>query len=84
MCFRCLNGERKLRYKPLHASRIINACATLHNFLIDHGLNGEEFDMPNNNNGGAEVAAVVGPNEYYAEGRVNRDWVSDYFEAQMV
>lgn len=32
--FRCLLGERKLRYSPTKVGRITYACATLHNFLI--------------------------------------------------
>lgn len=34
MRFRCILGERKLRYLPLKAGKIIYSCATLHNFLI--------------------------------------------------
>lgn len=32
--FRCLLGERKLRYDPPKVGHIIYSCATLHNFLI--------------------------------------------------
>lgn len=32
--FRCIMGERQLRYKPTKVGRIVYACATLHNFLI--------------------------------------------------
>lgn len=32
--FRCILGERELRYHQTKASKIIYACATLHNFLI--------------------------------------------------
>lgn len=34
MRFRCILGERKLRYHPTKASQIVMACATLHNFLM--------------------------------------------------
>lgn len=34
MRFRCILGERKLRYLPQKAGNIIYSCATLHNFLI--------------------------------------------------
>lgn len=34
--FRCIMGERKLRYKPTKVGHIIHSCATLHNFLILH------------------------------------------------
>lgn len=40
MRFRCILGERQLRYHQSKVSKIINTCATLHNFLL---LNG--FDM---------------------------------------
>lgn len=33
--FRCLLGERKLRYDPLMSGYIIYSCAVLHNFLIE-------------------------------------------------
>lgn len=32
--FRCILGERELRYHPTKVSKIIYACATLHNYLI--------------------------------------------------
>lgn len=32
--FRCILGERKLRYSPTKVGKIIYSCATLHNFLI--------------------------------------------------
>lgn len=32
--FRCIMGERQLRYSPTKVGRIVYACATLHNFLI--------------------------------------------------
>lgn len=38
--FRCILGERQLRYNSTKVSKIIYTCATLHNFLL---LNG--FDM---------------------------------------
>lgn len=41
MRFRCLLGERQLRYHPTKASNIINACATLHNYLLCHKYNVE-------------------------------------------
>lgn len=32
--FRCILGERKLRYNPTKVGHIIYSCATLHNILI--------------------------------------------------
>lgn len=37
--FRCILGERKLRYSPTKVGRIIYSCATLHNFLILNRFN---------------------------------------------
>lgn len=34
MRFRCILGERQLRYHQTKASKYIYACATLHNYLI--------------------------------------------------
>lgn len=39
MRFRCILGERKLRYLPRKAGSIIYSCATLHNFLIVNKFN---------------------------------------------
>lgn len=36
--FRCILGERKLRYTPTKTSKIIIACATLHNYLVLTGF----------------------------------------------
>lgn len=44
--FRCILGERKLRYKPTKVGKIIYACATLHNFLIVNQFDiGHDMDM---------------------------------------
>lgn len=36
--FRCILGERKLRYHQTKVSKIVHTCATLHNFLILNGF----------------------------------------------
>lgn len=36
--FRCILGERKLRYMPRKVGKFVYACATLHNFLISNGF----------------------------------------------
>lgn len=64
--FRCILGERTLRYAPTKASQIIITCATLHNYLVFNGFdlmrnidedilrvqinNDREFNNNNNNN----------------------------------
>lgn len=70
MRFRCILAERKLRYYPTRASHIINACATIHNFLIlnnyniegglnwQDGINGEEeFELENDDGAGDRINA---------------------------
>lgn len=42
LVFRCLLGERKLRYSPEKVGVIINACAVLHNLLLRAGV---EYDI---------------------------------------
>lgn len=37
--WRCILGERQLRYNPTKVGRIIYSCATLHNFLILNRFN---------------------------------------------
>lgn len=44
MVFRCLLGERKLRYNPQKVGIIVNTCAVLHNLLIRAGVE-FEFDV---------------------------------------
>lgn len=39
MRFRCILGERKLRYHQTKAGKIVYACATLHNYLIFNRFN---------------------------------------------
>lgn len=39
MRFRCILGERKLRYNPTKVGQIIYSCATLHNYLIANRFN---------------------------------------------
>lgn len=57
--FRCILGERPLRYHPTKVSKIIYACVTLHNFLIHnrfdimHNLNDDDL-----NNAGAGQGLV--------------------------
>lgn len=36
--FRCMMGERQLRYHQSKVSKIVHTCATLHNFLILNGF----------------------------------------------
>lgn len=55
--FRCLLGERQLRYNQTKVGQIVYACATMHNFLISkrfdimHGINENEVaERLNDNN----------------------------------
>lgn len=42
--FRCLLGERKLRYDPLMSGYIVYACSTIHNFLIANDYPIDDMD----------------------------------------
>lgn len=65
--FRCIMGERQLRYNETKVSKIIHTCATLHNFLI---LNG--FDIFHNIDP-HDLAAVVNNNQI-ANPNMNANW----------
>lgn len=51
MRFRCILGERQLRYNETKVGKIVYACATLHNFLIFnsfdimHGVNVHQLNV---------------------------------------
>lgn len=59
--FRCILGERKLRYHPTRAALIFYSCVTLHNFLIRNNFDImhdiDQADLGNliNNNGNQHV-----------------------------
>lgn len=36
--FRCMSGERKFRYEPHKVTRMVNACAVLHNILVANNV----------------------------------------------
>lgn len=42
--FRCLLGERKLRYSPLTSGHIIYSCTVLHNFLLEYDYPVDDLD----------------------------------------
>lgn len=82
--FRCILGERQLRYHQTKASNIIYSCAFLHNYLI---LNG--FDIMNdidefqlrvviNNNNGMNVNAPLDRRE----GEVRRTAIVNWLAQQ--
>lgn len=43
--WRCLNPHRILHYRPEFAARIIYACATLHNIMINRGIEGKKLRL---------------------------------------
>ncbi|KAJ8948263.1 hypothetical protein NQ314_008443 [Rhamnusium bicolor] len=75
--FRCVSGERNLRYAPDKVGRIVNSCAILHNMCIRAGIEiiideFEKIDVPNGNE--------YVPNVVLNEGRqVQQDVVNRYF-----
>lgn len=42
--FRCVSIDRKLRYKPERAAKIILSCVVLHNYLINRGFQSDDID----------------------------------------
>lgn len=81
--YRCLQQERSCRYDPQFVSRIINVCATLHNFCIRNDIPllvpnehlGEAVDNIDNNNVG---------NNLLHEGRRIRQRIIDRYYLQIL
>lgn len=82
--FRCILGERQLRYDPTKVSKIIYTCATLHNFLILNGYDiMHEIDdnylqiVINNNQGlnNANVAIVADRNAGLVRQDILANWL---------
>lgn len=67
-----------MRYHPLAAARIINSCAVLHNFLMDNGMFGEEFDEVIEDD--EDDDWYIGPNNYLQQGRHVRDSIIHHFD----
>lgn len=61
--FRCLLGERKLRYAPVVCAHIVNACVVLHNILVSNNV-----PFNGGNLGVIVPVEVPEPNEYYDVG----------------
>ena len=81
--FRCILGERKLRYNPTKVGRIIYSCATLHNFLILNRFNilrDIDGDMLANVMNAQNVPQVVAnlPQANLQSGRLRRNQVVNY------
>nr|XP_023027765.1 putative nuclease HARBI1 [Leptinotarsa decemlineata] len=77
--FRCLSGDRTLRYKPEVVGQIISSCATLHNICILHNLNVELIDEVNDQLQVVRPPDVV-PNDLHQEGdRVRERIIRRYF-----
>lgn len=82
--FRCIMGERKLRYMPKKVGKFIYACAILHNFLI---LN--RFDIFRDIDRNASQNVVNdghnGPNAHvpqlnFAAGQIRRNELAIYLQ----
>lgn len=73
--FRCMYKERKLRYSPKRANKIILSCVVLQNFLISRNYDimadidyQENVPVPENNN-----ARDVNGGDYFRRGRIVRN-----------
>lgn len=76
--FRCLLGERKLRYNPERVAKIILSCVVLHNFMIIRKVHGDleihdaERVRNNNSTNNTNNSGNVGA-EYLQHGRQIRN-----------
>lgn len=59
MRFRCINGERVLRYNPIKVGSIVNTCAVLHNMCIF--MEPEGFEYNGNDHQLNDIPAVHPP-----------------------
>ncbi|XP_050065930.1 uncharacterized protein LOC126554995 [Aphis gossypii] len=76
--WRRLCKQRMLHYKPTIASKIINACAVLHNICIenfDAAYEDEEYDEPYNAN---DLIHFPAGNALHTESNNNRSEIMDY------
>lgn len=83
--FRCIMGERKLRYRPTKVGKITYACATLHNFLISNRFNIQrdiDNDMLANviNAQNAQNVAQVNPQANLRSGQIRRNEIMNYLD----
>lgn len=75
--FRCLLGERKLRYDHERTAHIIYSCAVLHNFLIDNGYPVDCIQFtPDDFDGFVHHQA---PATELSRGKIRRDIAAQYF-----
>lgn len=84
MRFRCILGERKLRYSPTKVGQIIYSCATLHNYLIannfdifhgiDHQLLQNLMNQRNLNN----IPAVQQQADFHLIGENRRNQLAEF------
>lgn len=75
--FRCLLGERKLRYDHERTAHIIYSCSVLHNFLIDNGYPIDDIKYtPDDFVGYVNYQA---PSTELSRGKQRRDVAAQYF-----
>lgn len=75
--FRCMLGERALRYDHERSANIIYTCAVLHNFLIDNGYPINDIQpVFDDYNGYVHHQSATAD---LARGRIIRDTVAQYF-----
>lgn len=86
--FRCIMGERKLRYTPTKVGRIIYSCATLHNFLILNKFNilrDVDNDMLANIIDSQNVPqSATLPQDHLQSGEIRRNEIIDLFNTAQI
>ncbi|KAG5874133.1 hypothetical protein JTB14_015053 [Gonioctena quinquepunctata] len=75
--FRCVMGERKLRYEPGKVGTILNACAILHNICTEGRL---EFEPVNSAPVGDEGNVIVNPQPNIDGIQDRREIIERYFQ----
>lgn len=80
-CYRCLLKDRVLHYRPKTASKIILACAVLHNLAIHFNGNEEIEELHDEMDQMPPEPLPVNEAEYRREGTLARQvYVNTYFQ----
>lgn len=83
--FRCILGERQLRYHPTKVGKIVYACATLHNFLINNRFNiNHDIDENLIQNIMLQNIPQNAPQAVLRSGQVRRNEVMNYLQNLVV
>lgn len=77
--FRCLSGERQLRYSPEYVGKITTVCAVLHNMCIAGGQPWEQNIIADDNEPDRNIMQPVGPVNLLNAGRATRNRIVEQY-----